>query len=178
MLASDLEIREYRDTDLPDMLPVWNSIVEQGIAFPQLEALDLESGRDFFASQSFTGVALHDSSRQSQAGPTQTGLPALLGLYILHPNNIGRCGHLCNASYAVHELARGQGVGRQLVCHCMAQAARLGFRVLQFNAVVASNSSALALYRKLGFTRLGRIPGGFLMPDGSYEDIIPHYIEL
>ena len=46
---------------------------------------------------------------------------------------------------------------------------------LQFNAVVKSNASALHLYEKLGFTQLGVIPGGFLMKDGSYEDIIPHY---
>ena len=42
-----------------------------------------------------------------------------------------------------------------------------GFRILQFNAVVQSNESALALYRKLGFVQLGIIPGGFRMKDGS-----------
>lgn len=177
MQGSGLEIREFCEADLPAMLPVWNRIVEEGIAFPQLEPLDLKSGRDFFASQSFTGVAVQGCSGQGAAAALP-GLPELLGLYILHPNNLGRCGHLCNASYAVHEKARGRGIGRQLVCHCMGQAARLGFRILQFNAVVATNSAALALYQKLGFTRLGRIPGGFLLPDGSYGDIIPHYIEL
>ena len=44
--------------------------------------------------------------------------------------------------------------------------------------VVATNTSALKLYKKLGFTQLGVIPKGFLLKDGSYEDIIPHYIEL
>ena len=60
----------------------------------------------------------------------------------------------------------------------MRVAAELGFRVLQFNAVVSTNKSALALYKKLGFTQLGVIPGGFRLDGGSYEDIIPHYIEL
>ena len=54
----------------------------------------------------------------------------------------------------------------------------LGFGILQFNAVVSSNTPALNLYRKLGFTRLGTIPGGFHMKDGSYQDIIPHYKKL
>ena len=54
----------------------------------------------------------------------------------------------------------------------------LGFGILQFNAVVASNTHALHLYERLGFVRLGKIPGGFLMKDGSYEDIIPHYYAL
>jgi RimJ/RimL family protein N-acetyltransferase len=54
----------------------------------------------------------------------------------------------------------------------------LGYRVLQFNAVVATNTAARKLYEKLGFVQLGTIPGGFLMPDGRYEDICPYYHEL
>ena len=98
-----------------------------------------------------------------------------MGLYILHPNNVGRCGHICNASYAVKSRLRGHHIGEALVKHCMEQGKKLGFRILQFNAVVRSNVSALHMYEKLGFTQLGVIPGGFLMKDGSYEDIIPHY---
>ena len=59
-----------------------------------------------------------------------------------------------------------------------AEGARLGFRLMQFNAVVAANVHALHLYERLGFTQLGRIPQGFLMKDGHYEDIILLYIEL
>ena len=65
-----------------------------------------------------------------------------------------------------------------LVRHSMAKGRALGFRILQFNAVVKSNAPALALYAKIGFTPLGVIPGGFLAKDGTYEDIVPHYIEL
>ena len=60
----------------------------------------------------------------------------------------------------------------------METARELGFGILQFNAVVKSNAAALHLYEKLGFTQLGVIPGGFLMKDGRYEDIIPHYMDL
>lgn len=97
------------------------------------------------------------------------------GLYILHPNNVGRCGHICNASYAVRSDLRGNHIGEQLVTHCMKTAKELGFGILQFNAVVKSNKPALHLYEKLGFVKLGVIPSGFRMKDGSYEDIIPHY---
>ena len=88
-----------------------------------------------------------------------------MGLYILHPNNVGRCGHICNASYAVKSQLRGHHIGEALVKHCMEQGKKLGFRILQFNAVVKSNASALHLYEKLGFTQLGVIPGGFLMKE-------------
>lgn len=60
----------------------------------------------------------------------------------------------------------------------MEKAKSSGFKILQFNAVVATNTHALHLYKRLGFTQLGVIPNGFRMPNGNYEDIIPHYIEL
>ena len=158
-----ISVRQYRDGDLAAMIAIWNEIVEEGIAFPQEDLLDMASGAAFFASQSWTAVAEN----------TETG--EILGLYILHPNNVGRCGHICNASYAVQSNLRGKHIGEALVRHCMAKGRELGFRVLQFNAVVASNHSALRLYKKLGFVPLGVIPGGFRRKDGVYEDIIPHY---
>ena len=100
------------------------------------------------------------------------------GLYILHPNNVGRCGHICNASYAVERGARGLHIGEKLVRHCLLQAKREGFRILQFNAVVASNTHARHLYERLGFVPLGTIPDGFRLKDGSFEDICPYYIKL
>jgi ribosomal protein S18 acetylase RimI-like enzyme len=70
---------------------------------------------------------------------------------------------------------RGQHIGEELVTHCMSKAKELGFKILQFIAVVKSNEPTPHLYEKLGFVKLGIIPHGFLMKDGTYEDIIPHY---
>ena len=146
------------------MTAIWNQVVRGGVAFPQEEELTGATAPDFFGSQSHCGVAEEEGR--------------VVGLYILHPNNVGRCGHLCNASYAVDAGCRGRGVGRALVTDCMARAKELGFRVLQFNAVVATNTAARHLYESLGFQGLGTIPGGFRMPDGSYAPICPYYIEL
>ncbi|MDX9872266.1 MAG: GNAT family N-acetyltransferase [Clostridia bacterium] len=159
-------IRGFTYEDIPAMLMIWNEIVEDGIAFPQIELLDEKSGKDFFESQSFTGVAIEQ----------ETG--KIVGLYILHPNNVGRCGHISNASYGVKGDERGKKIGETLVLHCIAKAKELGFKILQFNAVVSTNTAALRLYKKLGFVQLGVIPEGFLMKDGSYQDIIPHYYVL
>ncbi|MBP1562902.1 MAG: GNAT family N-acetyltransferase [Oscillospiraceae bacterium] len=161
----EIVVRKYCSEDIKQAVSIWNEIVEEGNAFPQLDLLDEKTGEAFFQSQSYTGVAVDENG-------------AVVGLYILHPNNIGRCGHLCNASYAVKKNLRGQHIGEILVRDCMKTAKTLGFGILQFNAVVSSNKPALALYRKLGFVQLGVIPNGFLMKDGSYEDIIPHYITL
>lgn len=159
-----ITIRAYTTADAAAASAVWNQIVEDGVAFPQEELLTPETGDVFFRSQSFTGLAVEDDQ--------------IVGLYILHPNNVGRCGHICNASYAVDRSQRGKGIGEALVRHCIAQGKTLGFGILQFNAVVATNTPALQLYAKLGFTQLGIIPGGFRMPDGTFADIIPHYIAL
>ena len=160
-----VRIREYGERDLPAMTAIWNEVVESGVAFPQEETLNAETAAAFFAAQSFCGVA------EEEGG-------AVRGLYILHPNNVGRCGHLCNASYAVEAGCRGRHIGEKLVIDCMEQARRLGFRVLQFNAVVAANTPARRLYERMGFCPLGTIPGGFRMKDGHYEDICPYYICL
>lgn len=73
---------------------------------------------------------------------------------------------------------RGRHIGEQLARDCMAKGKAFGFRVLQFNAVVATNLPARRLYEHIGFTQLGTIPGGFRQKDGSYADICPYYIEL
>lgn len=159
-------IREFTASDICEASAIWNDVVADGVAFPQLDLLDEKTGIDFFMQQSFTGIAYDEEDNK------------IMGLYILHPNNEGRCGHICNASYAVEKNMRGHHIGEALVSHCMTKARELGFKILQFNAVVSTNSAALSLYEKLGFTRLGVIPGGFLMKDGHYEDIIPHYIVL
>lgn len=83
-----------------------------------------------------------------------------------------------NASYTVRRDIREQHIGEKLVLNCLAMAKEKGFRIMLFNAVVASNTHALHLYERIGFTKLGIIPGGFRMPDGHYEDIIPHYYVL
>lgn len=157
-------IRQYEYKDIKDMIRIWNEVVEAGIAFPQEEFLTEETGSSFFASQSYTAVAEIDGK--------------VKGLYILHPNNVGRCGHICNASYAVSSDARGKHIGEQLVTDCLKMGRELGFKVLQFNAVVESNIHARHLYERLGFQQLGTIPRGFRMKDGHYENICPYYHEL
>lgn len=157
----EIIIRKMEEKDLPSMIRIWNEIVKEGIAFPQME--ELQDGR-FFLEQDYSAVAQINGKVE--------------GLYIIHPNSIGRCGHISNSSYAVSKAARGKGLGRKLVEHSLKQAKELGYRIHQFNAVVKTNSSAHALYERLGFIKIGEIPGGFLMKNGTYEDIVLYYYLL
>ena len=158
----EIKVRAYMEQDMPELVRIWNEVVEDGMAFPQEELLDARSGAEFFAEQTYTAVA-------------EGGDGKIYGLYILHPNNVGRCGHICNASYAVERRTRGLHIGEKLVSDCLAQGKAHGFSILQFNAVVATNVHARHLYERLGFRQLGVIPGGFRMKDGHFEDICPYY---
>ena len=84
----NIKIREYTTEDAKAASEIWNQVVDDGVAFPQEEDLTEESGDAFFKEQTYTGIAVNEDNGE------------VVGLYILHPNNIGRCGHICNASYA------------------------------------------------------------------------------
>ena len=159
-------VKPYDSKNISEAINIWNEIVREGIAFPQEEELNLVTGDEFFKAQSFTGLAFDEDTEE------------ILALYILHPNNVGRCAHISNASYAVRSDVRGRHIGEIIVKDCIARAKELGFRILQFNAVVATNIHARHLYQRLGFKELGTIPGGFRMPDGSFADIVPQFIEV
>lgn len=162
----NIRVRQYREQDLKEMIRIWNEVVEDGVAFPQEELLTMESGNAFFAEQTYSAVA----------EDADTG--KVYGLYILHPNNIGRCGHIANASYAVATDYRGEHIGEKLVTDCLTQAKQHGFGILQFNAVVENNLHARHLYERLGFAKIGVVPKGFRMKDGTYQNICLYYYEL
>ena len=96
-------VRKYEEKYLEEMIKIWNEVVETGIAFPQMETLSLNSAKNFFDEQTYTAIAIDEEKSE------------VLGLYILHPNNVGRCGHICNSSYAVKKDCRGLHIGEKLV---------------------------------------------------------------
>ena len=157
-------LRKYAAADLAACTKIWNEIVEEGVAFAMDAPISGSDMEKFLAAQ--TRVACVEENGE------------VLGFYILHPVDIGRRAHIANASYAVSAAARGKGIGRKLVTDCIGSARELGFHGLQFNAVAKQNLAALALYEKLGFARVGEIPGGFRRKDGSYDDLVLFFLPL
>ncbi len=86
---------------------------------------------------------------------------AVLGSYFLKPNQPGLGNHICNAGYLVAEQARGQGVGTLMCQHSQDEALRLGYLAMQFNFVVSTNATAVALWKRMGFDVIGTIPNAF-----------------
>jgi GNAT superfamily N-acetyltransferase len=93
---------------------------------------------------------------------------AVVGTATLHPNQDGPGAHVANASFAVDPQHHGRGIGRRLGQDTLDRARAEGYRAMQFNAVVETNTGAVALWRSLGFEVLATVPAAFLHPTAGY----------
>jgi len=159
-----MEIRPYTEEDLPSMIRIWNQVIEAASSFPQEEYLNEETGKAWFSSQTYCGVAVENGT--------------VIGLYTIRPNNVGRCSHAANAFYAVDKERRGRHIGTQIVEDSLVKAKELGFMFMQFNSVLECNIHARHVYERLGFVQVGTIPNGYRMNDGSYVNICLYYHKL
>ena len=160
----NIEFRSYNNENLEKMRMMWNDIIEDGVAFPGTDLLSKKIFNQMIFQQNAVNCMFVDG--------------ILAGYYILHPNNIGRCSHVANASYVLDKTMRGKHLGKYLVEHSIKTAKELDFRGMQFNAVVESNKPALHIYKSLGFKEVGMIPQGFRLKDGSYSNMYILYLSL
>ena len=102
----------------------------------------------------------------------------LLGTYYLKANQMGGGAHVCNAGFIVHPEARGQGLAGAMLAHAQDTARALGFRAMQFNFVVSTNTGAIRIWEKDGFAVVGRLPEAFLHPEQGYVDALVMFKSL
>jgi ribosomal protein S18 acetylase RimI-like enzyme len=157
----NLVLRKYRESDIEKLTKIWNEIIEDGVSFAWEEPLTVDEARKILQEQ--TEVVCACSGKE------------IAGFYFMRPNGIGRCSHIANATYAVQKEYRGSGIGKRLVLHSIQSAKEHGFLGLQYNTVVATNFSAIELYKKLGFTLIGTIKNGFRIVDNTYVDLLIFY---
>lgn len=94
----------------------------------------------------------------------------MLGTYYLKANQPGQGAHVCNCGYMVGKAARAKGVASAMCEHSQLEARRLGFRAMQYNLVVSTNTGAVRLWQQHGFAIVGTLPGAFLHPTAGYVD--------
>ncbi len=92
----------------------------------------------------------------------------IIGTYYMRPNQAGGGKHICNCGYMTSAVAMGRGVARAMCQHSLDQARQRGYRGMQFNFVVSSNTRAVALCESLGFEIVGRLPQAFHHPTLGY----------
>ncbi|WP_046351159.1 GNAT family N-acetyltransferase [Janthinobacterium sp. B9-8] len=99
----------------------------------------------------------------------------VLGSYYIKANASGPGAHVSNCGYMVADAARGKGVAKALCQHSQQRALALGFKAMQFNAVVSSNTVAVALWQKLGFEVVGRVPKAYRHKQLGFVDTLVMY---
>lgn len=156
---SHVELRAAVTGDAPAMLALLRSASDEGDALPFLDGLDAGFIDGQWLRAPGCVVACRDGN--------------LLGMYRYGASMPGRGSHVCTATFVVDRAARGQGIGRALVMHCLDSAKAAGYRAMQFNQVVSTNHAALVLYRSLGFTEIGCVPEAF---KHDHLGFVPAYI--
>ncbi|MEV1147121.1 GNAT family N-acetyltransferase [Micromonospora sp. NPDC049799] len=162
-----MEIREASPADWPRIWPFLREIVAAGETYTWPRDVGEEHARTLWMVP--------------PPGRTVVAVDAdgtVLGSAKLTPNQLGPGDHVANASFMVDPAAGRRGVGRALGAYVLERARADGYRAMQFNAVVATNTPAVALWRSLGFTVVGRVPEGFRHPTQGYVDLLVMHRQL
>ena len=88
----------------------------------------------------------------------------VIGTYFIKPNQVDLGSHIANCGYMIHPKHHSKGFGRQLCEHSIKYAKEKGYFGIQFNVVVSTNTNAVALWQKCGFSIIGTTPKGFRHP--------------
>jgi L-amino acid N-acyltransferase YncA len=145
-----LEVRSATAADWTQIWPIWRAVVEAGDTYVwELSEMTEDEARAawMLPPPAEVLVALDDGE--------------VVGTAEIRPNQVGRGNHVANASFMVSPASAGRGIGRALAVEVLDRARAAGYRAMQFNAVVATNVRAIALWESVGFSIVGRVPGAF-----------------
>ena len=160
------EIRAYVKSDWPRIWPILQETIRAGDTYtfsPQSSEEDIRHAWVEVPARTF--VAIEPQGR-------------FLGTYFIKANQPGLGAHVCNCGYVVARTAQGGGVATLMCEHSQAQALAMGFKSMQFNFVVSTNTRAIRLWERLGFSVAGRLPGAFNHQALGYVDALIMFKQL
>lgn len=163
-----LTVRSLQEADWPQVHALVVEVATDGRTYAMDVPADVTATRAFWSGDLLVVAVDGDT---------------VLGAAKAGPNRPAAGAHVGTASFMVGAAARGRGVGRALGRHVVEWHRSAGFRAIQFNAVVSTNTAAVRLWRSLGFEVVGTVPEAFALPcddrpEGSYADLLVMHLDL
>ena len=155
-----LQIRPYEPADWPAVWALLEPVFRAGETFPHDPAI----------SEAEAQLAWVEQSQAVMVAMDPDG--AVVGIYYLRHNTLSLGAHVANAGYVVAERCRANGIGSRLCQHSLQAARRLGFRAMQFNLVVSTNTAGIRCWQRNGFQVVGTLPGAFRHKQLGYVDAL------
>jgi L-amino acid N-acyltransferase YncA len=159
-LPTPPQIRPFEPADWPGLWALLEPVFRAGETFPHDPAITEAEAQLAWVEQSQAVMVAVDATC------------ALVGTYYLRPNSLALGAHVANAGYVVAMHCRRQGIGSRLCQHSLQAARRLGFRAMQFNLVVSTNSAGLRCWQRNGFQVVGTLPEAFRHKQLGYVDAL------
>jgi L-amino acid N-acyltransferase YncA len=157
---ADLEFSVAEDGDWPGIWEVFRRVVATGDTYPYRPDTSEEEAKAIWMAPSHTVLV---ASSQDE----------VVGTAYYRPNMAGLGDHVANAGWMIRPDRQGEGIGRRFAGYVLEHAREAGFLGMQFNAVVATNTGAIALWESLGFETVGTVPDAFRHP---VHDLTPVHI--
>lgn len=156
-LTIPMQIRAATEADWPHLWAIIEPIMREGETFALPRDGSEIMARAYFASPEKVNFVAEEDG-------------AILGASYVRANQQGGGSHIANCGYMTAPAARGRGIARALCAHSIEYCRAEGFRGIQFNFVVSTNTRAVALWHSLGFQTVGILPGAFHHPVHGYVD--------
>lgn len=157
-----MNIRQATNADFDGIWPIFHDIVKAGETYAYRRQTTKAEAKNIWLVEPKETYVVEE-------------LGVILGTYFIKTNQAGPGAHVCNCGYMVAAAARGKGIATFMCQHSQQQARAMGFKAMQFNFVAASNVTAINLWQKLGFKKVGCLPNAFMHPIQGYLDALVMY---
>lgn len=164
-MSEDWTIRPAAEADWPGIWEIFREVISHGDTYTYAPDLSEEQAGDIWVRNGCRGYVVTYGGK-------------VVGTFTLRTNKPGFGSHVANAGYMVHKDFRGRGIAQDMCRYSLKEAKKQGFDSMQFNFVVASNSPAVALWRKMGFKIVGTVPKAFRHKQLGLTDVHIMYRSL
>jgi ribosomal protein S18 acetylase RimI-like enzyme len=160
-----MTIRLATDEDKDAIWAILEPMIRRGDTYPLPREMSKSQALEYWFTPENETFVWHDGG-------------AILGTYFLRANQRGGGAHVANCGYVTAAGAEGRGIARAMCLHSLQRSRERGFRAMQFNFVVSTNSRAVKLWSDLGFKIVGCLPGAFQHPEHGFVDALVMYKQL